>query len=283
MNSVRRLIPSWPQQIFLGKRLYANGSKELTDEENKKLYEKLRGVKNDEKQLEASAFARWITPHYKFGPSRLMAYDWSVKSILNWFKNKRVEFQVFNQKYSAERVKALGSDLAVAHFVVFRGGAVRFRGHNEFIRWTNKAKEYNENLPNSYDPKYFVDAIDVSNMRLYYQGLENFKHLYKLKWLSFKNNPVLDNWSLDYIAHAVPRLEYLDISGCTQVTGAGIAGLQKLTQLKELVVNGSDIELQMAYFALEDTIPGLFITILDINDNKLLKTEVENKQIVNQL
>lgn len=283
MNSIRRLIPSWPQQIFLGKRLYASSSKDLTDEENKRLYEKLSGEKNDEKQIEASAFARWVTPHYKFGPSRLMTYDWSVKSLINWFKRKREEFQVFNQKYSADRVKALGSDLAVAHFVVFRGGAVRFRGHNEFIRWTNKREEYSANLPKSYDPKYFVEAIDVSNIRIYYQGLENFKNLYKIKWLSLKNNPVLDNWCLDYIAHTIPYLEYLDISGCTQVTGAGIAGLQKLTQLKELVVSGSDIELQMACFALEDTIPGLFITILDINDKNLLKQEVKEKLNVNQL
>lgn len=279
MNSVRKLMTLRPQKIFLGKRLYANNSKDLTDEENLKLYEKLKGVKNNEQTIEANMLTKWLTPHYKSGPSRLLTYDWSIKSMFNWYKRKRMEYYKYNQKYLSERVKVLGSDLAAAHFVIYRGGAVRFRGHNEFIRWTNKREEYNENLPNVYDPKYFIEAIDVSNLNLYYQGLENLNNLYKLKWISFKNNTVFDNWSLDYITYAIPNLEYLDISGCTQVTGAGIASLQKLTQLKELVVNSSEIKYQMACFALEDTIPGLFITILDNDDNNLLKTEIKEEKL----
>jgi len=263
MNSVRKLIPLCNQrQIFLSKRFYSD-SKELSEEENRKLYEKLTGSKFNEKNIEANSLVKFVMPHYKFGPSRLLNYDWSIKSIYNWMRLKRIEYHKYSQRYIVDRVKALGSDIAAAHFVVYRGGAIRFRGQDEFIKWTNKKEEYHNNLPITYDPNYFIEAIDVSNIIIYYQGLENFKNLYKLKWLNLKNNNVLDNWCLDYIGHQIPNLEYLNISNCSQITGAGIAGLQHLTQLKVLVINSSNIEFCMACFALEDIIPGLFVLIED--------------------
>lgn len=281
MNSVRRLIPLCQhRRIFLVKRFYSD-SKELSEEEKRKLYEKLSGSKRNEKHIEASSFAKFVTPHYKFGPPRLMNYDWSVKSISNWFKSKRTEFHKYNQRYTTDRVKALGSDLATAHFVVYRGGAIRFRGQDEFIQWTNKNEEYDVNLPDTYNPNYFVEAIDMSDLMIYYQGIENFKNLYKLKWLNLSNNNVLDNWCLDYIGHKIPTLEYLNISNCPRITSGGIAGLQNLTQLKELVINSTDVEIRMACFALEDIIPGLFVTIEDNNDVKLLRKD--EKFNVNEL
>lgn len=271
MNYTRKQLPLRSQLVLLGRRLYSNASnpKDLTEDENKKLYEKLMQSRFNEKTIEASAFAKFLTPDYKFGPPRIMNYDWSMKSMLNWFRRKRVEFHKLNQRYSIDRVKALGSDIAAAHFIVYRGGAVRFRGQDNFVQWTNKKEEYFVNLPESYDSNYFVEAIDASNLMLYYQGMENFKNLYKLKWLNLSNNPVLDNWCMDYIGYAMPHLEYLDISNCPQVTAGGIAGLQKVNQLKELVISSANIEVQMACFALEDVNPGLFVSIKDSNDIKL--------------
>lgn len=277
MNNARNLKLLCSKLAFPRIRFYSN-SKDLSKEENNMLYEKLVGKPFNEKHLEASSFAKWLTPHYKFGPSRLMNYDWSIKSMHSWYKKKRVEFHKYNQRYVTERVKSLGSDIAASHFVVFRGGAIRFRGQDNFISWSDKKEEYHVNLPLTYDPKYFVEAIDASNLMFYYQGIENFKNLYKLKWLSLRNNPVLDNWCIDYIGHAMPNLEYLDISDCPQVTAAGIAGLQKLTQLKTLVINSNNIEIQMACFALEDIIPGLFVSIEDTKDVKL-QTKEENLNV----
>lgn len=279
MINVRRLIPLCPKQVFLLKRFYSE-IKGLTDEENRKLYEKLVPTKFNEKNVEASTFAKWVTPHIKFGPPRIMAYDWSIRNIGTWYGRKRTEFHKYNQRYIPDRVKALGSDIAAAHFMVYRGGAIRFRNHDNFIKWTNQKEEYNEHLPNTYDPNYFVEAIDTSSLLLYYEGLENFKNLYKLKWLRLKNNPVLDNWSLDYIGYAIPQLEYLDISDCPRVTAAGIAGLQKLTQLKQLVINSNDVEIQMACFALEDTIPELFVSI-EGNDTDRSKLQKKENQLYN--
>ncbi|CAI6349387.1 unnamed protein product [Macrosiphum euphorbiae] len=278
MNSLRKIIPQCSKQAFPWKRFYSN-SKDLSKDENKILYEKLLNKNyNNEKHTEASSFTKWLTPHYKFGPPRIMNYDWSIKSIHSWYKRKRVEFHKYNQRYVTERVKSLGSDIAVAHFIVYRGGAIRFRGQEDFIRWNNKKEEYHVNLPLTYDPNYFVEAIDAPDLMFYYEGLENFKNLFKLKWLCIRNNPVLDNWCLDYIGHAIPSLEYLDISNCPQVTAGGIAALQKLTKLKTLVINNNNIEVQMACFALEDIIPGLFVVIQESNDVKL-QTKKENLDV----
>lgn len=256
-----------PQRMLMGKR-FDSKNNDLTEEEKQMLLKKLSATFN-EKQVEASSFARFVTPHVKFGPPRIMSYDWTLKSMAAWYGRKKVEFHKYNQRYIKDRVKSLGSDIAVAHFIVYRGGAIRFRGQDNFIQWTDKKEEYMSNLPVNYEPNYFVEAIDASNLAFYYEGMENFKNLYKLKWLSFKNNPFLDNWCIDYIGHAVPHLEYLNICDCPRVTAAGIAGLQKLTQLKELVINSDNIEIQMACFALEDTIPGLFVSLQDTNNIKL--------------
>jgi len=279
MNSVRHLVPLCSKRIFLAKRFYSK-EKDLTEEENRTLYEKLMGKSIREENIEASSFTKWLTPDIKFSPPRIMNYDWSMKSIFSWYKHKRVEFHKYNQRYIPERVKSLGSDIAAAHFVVYRGGAVKFRGQDNFIQWTDKKQEYCTNLPTNYDANYFVEAIDISDTMLYYQGIENFKNLYKLKWLKVKNNPVLDNWCIDYIGFAIPNLEYLDISYCSQVTAEGIAGLQKLTKLKELVINSNNIEVQMACFALEDVIPGLFVTIQD--DYNVNKLQIKEEKLVHE-
>jgi len=279
MNSVRRLVPLCSKRIFLAKRFYSK-EKDLTEEENRTLYEKLTGKSIREENIEASSFTKWLTPDIKFSPPRIMNYDWSMKSIFSWYKHKRVEFHKYNQRYIPERVKSLGSDIAAAHFVVYRGGAVRFRGQDNFIQWTDKKQEYCTNLPTNYDANCFVEAIDISDTMLYYQGIENFKNLYKLKWLKIKNNPVLDNWCIDYIGFAIPNLEYLDISYCPQVTAEGIAGLQKLTKLKELVINSNNIEVQMACFALEDVIPGLFVTTQD--DYNVNKLQIKEEKLVHE-
>lgn len=281
MNSLRKLVLSRPQRIFLWKRMY---SKDLTEEENKKLYEKLADNSTfDEKKTEVSSLVKFVTPNLKEGPPRLLSYDWTMKSIYSWYKRKRTEFHKYNQRYIVERVKALGSDLAAAHFVVYRGGAVRFQGQDNFIRWADKKEEYCINLPETYDPKYFIEAIDISGLAIYYQGLENLKNLYKLKWLSLRNNPCLDNWCLDYIGYAIPNLEYLDISDCPLITANGIASLHKLTQLKELVVNSDNIEFQMACFALEDITPGLFVSILNKDDDSSKLHMKEEKLNINEV
>ncbi|XP_050420948.1 distal membrane-arm assembly complex protein 2 [Adelges cooleyi] len=275
MNNLRRLFLSNKCPLTYGIKRYSNRENALTENEKTKLYERLMGSRHNEKKTEVSSFRSWLVPGDDYGPPRLLNYDWTMKTIAKWYYRKTIEFQKYSQRYIPDRVKALGSDIAIAHYIVYRGGAVKFRDHDDFIRWENKKDDYFVNLPQTYESNYFVEAVDASDMVIYYEGLENFKNLYKLKWLSFKNNPVLDDWGLDYIGSTIPNLEYLDITNCKQITANGICGLHKSTQLKQLVVNNEDIEFQMACFALEDIIPGLSVSTPSIENENTQKENLE--------
>lgn len=77
-------------------------------------------------------------------------------------------------------------------------------------------------LPIKYDPNYELEAIKCDNLTLYYEGLDNIRRLKKLKYLSFCNVKLFDDWSLDRISGSeFSSLETLDISG-TSVTANGL-------------------------------------------------------------
>ena len=68
-------------------------------------------------------------------------------------------------------MRALGPKLAVAHFLVYRGGAVKFYGID---RWYSRAEGNADALPGRMVEKARIEAIDASGMDLMYEGLENF-------------------------------------------------------------------------------------------------------------
>lgn len=62
----------------------------------------------------------------------------------------------------------MGFDLAAAHFVVHRGGKIRFRNSVEWVQ-QNEDGEYE--LSPHFIPNVFVEAIDASGIDLLYEGL----------------------------------------------------------------------------------------------------------------
>lgn len=72
--------------------------------------------------------------------------------------------------YVPERHKILGSNLACAHFVVARGGSIRFKGHQKWIKLENKTYD----LPRQFVPNLILEEIDTTGMDLMYHGLDNF-------------------------------------------------------------------------------------------------------------
>ena len=59
-------------------------------------------------------------------------------------------------------MRVLGPELAAAHFVVARGGAVKFEGREH---WFVKDANNNYSLPRRNVGNLFVEAIDASNIR----------------------------------------------------------------------------------------------------------------------
>ncbi|KAK7791159.1 hypothetical protein R5R35_013327 [Gryllus longicercus] len=179
--------------------------------------------------------------------------------IKRWWKNKKEEYEMFEQSYIPDRHEILGNDLAAAHFVMYRGGKVKFSNEN---KW-RAGKEHG--LPNQKEPGYDLEAVDASDVNLYYQGLFNFKDLKYLKSLRLRNCRHMDDWCLDYISGELGTLEELDLQNCQNITERGLACLYRLQHLRYLNVNGipQNRSFELTCLLLEETIPGLTIEGVD--------------------
>ncbi|XP_008551783.1 distal membrane-arm assembly complex protein 2 [Microplitis demolitor] len=174
------------------------------------------------------------------------------------FKLRRHEYLQFDQKYLIERNQVLGNDLAAVHFVVYRKGKFRKKGETEMWDISNL-----DVIPNTYQPDWYVDEIDVSNTDIVYEGIENFKHLKWLKKLTFKNCKHFDDWCLDRVVGLCPTIEYLDISECEKVTERGLEALYRAWNLKDLIVTDHyhNPAFELTCMMIEDCLPDLKIHI----------------------
>jgi len=184
--------------------------------------------------------------------------NFSPQVFRKWMINAKREAAVLDMRYIPERHEILGSDLAAAHFLVHRGAAVKFKGSSEWIK--RQGDEYD--LPKKYNPDYLIEAIDILDMKLLYEGFQNMTNLRSLQWLSLKNCFEIDDWCLDRISGEYQSsLEYLDISNCVQVTDRGIGALYRMNKLRTLKVHNiaSSQMFQLACLMLEDIHPQLNI------------------------
>ncbi|KAF8764498.1 Distal membrane-arm assembly complex protein like [Argiope bruennichi] len=135
---------------------------------------------------------------------------WTFADIKNYQKWKRMDVVRNSQRYISERHKILGPDLATSHFLLTRGGKVKFKGQNE---WMTNEHLSNGQIPSSYVPGFFVEEIDATESMLLYEGFENLCNLQELKKLILHNCPFVDDWCLNRMYIFADTLEYLDLSG----------------------------------------------------------------------
>ncbi|RZF40065.1 hypothetical protein LSTR_LSTR002468 [Laodelphax striatellus] len=191
----------------------------------------------------------------------LLLDDFMYDNVRLWVKKFRKENQIKTQCYRVDRHETLGNELAIAHFIVYRGGRVKFYGHDHWIQSVKNEDDY-ESLPKVFDPTMFVEAIDAQGLELIYEAFENLRGLARLRWLSLDNSPLIDDWCLDKITCELRNtLEYLDISNCKRITYRGLTCLYKMEKLKTLKVENiaDSIEFQLACLELEEANPGLKI------------------------
>lgn len=113
---------------------------------------------------------------------------------------------------------------------------MKFVGHSEWIE-VEEEMSHDIPLPNRFDPNYEIEAIKCDNMTLYYEGLENLRRLKKLKYLSFRNVKLFDDWGLDRVSGSeFDSLEILDVTG-TSVTANGLQALYRMPSLKKLIAD----------------------------------------------
>uniref|UniRef100_W8B2F4 ATP synthase subunit s-like protein n=1 Tax=Ceratitis capitata TaxID=7213 RepID=W8B2F4_CERCA len=182
----------------------------------------------------------------------------SPSAIKEWWRKRNERVEKHMQQFIQERHEILGPELAAAHFLLYRGGAVKFLHERNWLR-ANEDGEFN--LPNKYHPAFKVEALRCDNMVLYYEGLENLFNLQELKFLSFHNVQTFDDWCLDRVSGSgYPKLEVLDISS-TSCSVNGLSCLYRIPTLKLLVVNDpkESLEYELACSMLQEVIPNLKI------------------------
>lgn len=180
-------------------------------------------------------------------------------AIKSWWANKKKERTLIMQTYLPQRSQMLGSELAAAHFVVYRGGAIKFFGED---RWIRADSFGNYSLPAHFDGSKVLEAVDCSKMELYYEGLSNMKNLKRLQWLSFQDCETIDDWCIDRISHLYrDTLVYLDLRECPNVTFRGLGALYKMNELKILQVDNIQVNraFEMTCLMLQELNPSLDI------------------------
>ncbi|VEN41651.1 unnamed protein product [Callosobruchus maculatus] len=198
---------------------------------------------------------RWRTPwhqkegqHYSFlrafysEKSKTSTLSWrqqpidlSPSGIKNWWAKKKEISEIVQQSYIPERNQVLGNELAAAHFIVARGGAVKFHGVDHWVKANERGKY---DLPKLYEEGWNLEGIDCSDMSIYYEGLVNFYDLQNVEWLSLNGCEYMDDWCLDRITNIFSHsLIYLDIRNCPNISARGVGCLYKLRKLKILYVD----------------------------------------------
>ena len=168
----------------------------------------------------------------------------------------------------------MGADLAAAHFLVHRGGAVKFLGED---KWYKQDKKRKYTLPGVKVPGMYIEGIDASGTELLFEGFDNLYDLKHVRMLRLAGCKYIDDWTLGRIGSIFPdSLEMLDLSGCHRISAKGLRGLHSLKKLTYLRLEGLEHipNLAKSILLLEESIPGL--TVLGVNFENALET-VENE------
>lgn len=193
------------------------------------------------------------------------AFELTPSKVRDWAAERNEMKDIFLQSYIPERNQILGNELAAAHFIVYRGGAVKF--HND-DRWIKADKYNNYSLPKFYQEGLKLEAIDCTDMNLYYEGLVNLRDLEDVRWLSINGCEKLDDWGLDRISNIFSHsLVYLDLRNCSNITENGIGTLYKMQNLKILYLDDflRSTTYEMTCLLLQEVNPSL-----DIQSDKVI-------------
>lgn len=89
--------------------------------------------------------------------------DFSWKGFKEMRERKRVEVEKFMQQFIPERHEKLGSDLAAAHFICFRGGSVKYVYICKFIKF-RLVKIFEKFRARNYGRNFVLILEVINNM-----------------------------------------------------------------------------------------------------------------------
>ncbi|GAB1603914.1 distal membrane-arm assembly complex protein 2-like [Argonauta hians] len=210
-------------------------------------------------------------------PSRSSSY---LKNLLKFFQteysfdslkekaNQRLfDVEREDQVYRPERHRILGPDLASAHFLLARGASIKFVDNDMWHRAIQKKVL----LPRKRIDGLYLEGIDASNTRLLYEGFDNLVNLSRLRYLSLKNCQLIDDWCLDRLHIFRDSLEFLDLSGCHNISERGIVCLHKLPKLQSLILKDlpNIKHLELVAILLQDVSPNCRILTSPVEEDDI--------------
>jgi len=180
--------------------------------------------------------------------------------------SKYNEKLVADQSLNAAQLQLLGPDLYAAQFLLYRKARVRMHGVEGFYQISLSQKSP---LPeNKCVPGWYIRDVDISDMRIMYEGLENFEGCMRIEGFIMRNNQYVDTWYVDRIcAQHYQSLKRVDLSYCKKMTVGAVSALARCPLLEEVTLEGMEIEpveLRMACLDLLDIFPNLKIHGLDL-------------------
>ena len=101
-------------------------------------------------------------------------------------------------RFNSELRSRLGVELAVAHFILKGGGAVKFEGSEDWLDLQENPpwkRNVDRILPTQHAPAYKIEAIDASKMPIMYDTFDSFSEYPLLYYL--------------FICHKIPPFRFL--------------------------------------------------------------------------
>ena len=183
--------------------------------------------------------------------------DLSPEGIDEWLSHRLHQTDIQKQKFNPSRHAILGPDLATAHFIIHRGGRIKFVGHSEW--WADE-----RTLPGTYEEGFVVEKIDASATGLIGEGITNMSNLYNLTDLNLSNNRGLDVFAFDQLYRQFrfsACLRNLNLTGCSRFCENSLAAIHRLPSLEEVIITGTQAAeykfLELIVIMLHDINPRL--------------------------
>ncbi|XP_078452420.1 distal membrane-arm assembly complex protein 2 isoform X1 [Lampetra fluviatilis] len=158
--------------------------------------------------------------------NRFSDVEFLVNSVY-FLRRWRLQSQNKNFEFTKKRH---GKNVAAAHFILSRGGGVRFAGQEEWYR--AKKGKFSWDFLKHVDVN--LEEVDASGLPINYDGFDNLEQMEQLKALYLRNCPNVDDWCLNRLHMFRESLEELHLTGCPLITDRGLASLHNLTNLKYL-------------------------------------------------
>ncbi|XP_023667989.2 distal membrane-arm assembly complex protein 2 [Paramormyrops kingsleyae] len=142
----------------------------------------------------------------------------------NWTRQRKNVYYSYAQKQ-------FGSNVAAAFYILNLKGGFRLAGQSDWVRPNAKGK-FSLDFINFSDLS--IEEVDASGTVINYMGLNNLVSQQKLRCLSLRGCPEVDDWFLSRLHIFKDSLEELDLSGCSRVSVGGLSALHHLRKLRKL-------------------------------------------------